>query len=44
MVNSLVVVALGTRWIGSGLVSATARVTSMKAPRTKEIACASSTK
>lgn len=31
MVNSVVVVALGMRWVGSGLVSAAARVIPMKA-------------
>lgn len=44
MVNPLVAMALGMRWIGSGLVSAAARVVSMKAQRAEETACASSTK
>lgn len=44
MVNPLAAVALGTGWIGSGLVSAAAHVVSMKAQRTEEMACASSTK
>ena len=44
MVNSLVVMSPGTRWVASGLVSAATHVISMKAQRAKEIACASSTK
>ena len=44
MVNCLVAMALGTRWTGSWLASAAARVVSTQARRDEETAGASSTK